>query len=310
MIIPNKFNGYMPDGRRLYFKKGGSSGTKEMQQMEADRQRRIQQAVDVINNIFDPSPYQKGVNVATSFDPSQTYYNADGSRYAMSSVGKGGGNQNSNSSGNIMQSINDGFSQMFGQQQPDYTAAQNALANGQLYTGVETINPESREKLYREQKDAVYDINAKEVTRQLENAERANRFGLARNGLLGGSADIDSNATLQEKTNEGLVQSAAAGDAAAASLRQQDERAKQSLIAMAQSGIDTGTAQQSALAALNATEQSALGERGASSLGNLFGDLSQAYLQNQYMKGSQNGWMYGSQYPNMSTQKTYGGNQS
>lgn len=300
MIIPSKHNGYS-EGRRLLFK-GGSNGAKEMQQMEADRQRRIQQAVDVINNIFDPKPYQKGVNAASSFDPNQTYYNADGSRYVVSPGAKVSGQPN-----NVMQALGNGFSQTFGQQQPDYSAAQNAVANGQLYTGVETVNPESREKLYREQKEAVYDVNAKEVNRQYENAERANRFGLARSGLLGGSADIDSNATLQEKTNEGLVQSAAAADAAAANLKLQDERSKQSLISMAQSGIDTGTAQQTALAALNANAQSALGERGASSLGNLFGDLSQAYLQNQYMKGSQNGWMYGAQYPNMSTQKTHGG---
>lgn len=63
-----------------------------------------------------------------------------------------------------------------------------AIANGELFTGVETVKPENkREKLYDEQRQAVYDINAKDVNRQYGDAEKANRFGLARNGLMGGS---------------------------------------------------------------------------------------------------------------------------
>lgn len=97
------------------------------------------------------------------------------------------------------------------------------------------------------------------VNRQYGDAEKANRFGLARNGLMGGSADVDSNARLQEMTNEGLVKAGGIADNAASALRTADESARQSLISMAQSGIDTGTAQQMAQQQLESTSQRGAG---------------------------------------------------
>ena len=128
-------------------------------------------------------------------------------------------------------------------------------------------------------RDSVYAINEKDVNDQYADAERANRFGLARNGLMGGSADIDSNARLQDITNKGLLQAGGIADSAAAKLRAQDESARQSLISMAQSGIDTGTAQQMAIESLNTTAQQAQGERAGATVGDLFGSLGQAYLR-------------------------------
>lgn len=281
MIIPTKFNGYGPDGRRLYFKgKGGSSGSKQMEQMEAQRQARISAAVNTINNIFDPRPYQKGVEAATSFDPTKMYYNADGTRFSAATTSKGalkgGGKGNSR-----YQNVN---GQLW-----DMQAVNDALAKGQLYSGVETITPDSREKLYQEQKQAIFDINAKELDDQFQNAERANRFGLARNGLMGGSADIESNAKLQDKVSEGLIQAQAKGEEAASQLRTNDEQSKASLIAMAQSGIDTGTAQQMAASQLAANAQTALGNRGGATIDRLFDSLSQAYLTNKLYQAAQNG---------------------
>ena len=225
MIIPNKFNGYFPDGRRLYFKGGSSSAAKEANRMAQERQARIKAAVNTINSIFDPV-----------------------------------GEEN------------------------------------------------SREKLYDEQQQAVYDLNKKRVNDQYADAERANRFALARNGLLGGSSDVESNAKLQEKTNEGLIKATALGQQAASDLRTADEQSKQSLISMAQSGIDTGTAQQMAAAQLNSNAQSALGQRGGATIGSLFDNLGQAYLTRQLLQASNNGYnLYGNQYGNLSTSKEYQG---
>jgi hypothetical protein len=159
-----------------------------------------------------------------------------------------------------------------------------------IKAAVDTINSVfdgngGRDSMYADQKQAVTDLNRREVDRQYTEAERANRFALARNGLLGGSADVDSNADLQRRTNEGIAQAVALGDQAGADLRTSDERTRQSLISMAQSGIDTGTAQQTALAGLNANSQAAAGARGGATVGNLFSDLSQAYLANQVAAG-------------------------
>lgn len=143
-----------------------------------------------------------------------------------------------------------------------------------------------RDRLYNEQKNVVYDINARDVERQYDNAERTNRFGLARNGLLGGSVDIDSNAELQRKNNEGLMQATGIADNAAANLKLQDERNRQSLISMAQSDIGSGTAQSLAQQSLSNAADSAYAERATASIGSLFDDMGQAYLTSKYYGNS------------------------
>ena len=253
MIIFSRFNGYTADGRRLYCK-GGDGGAKAMRRMEEERQARINAAIKAINDIFDPPARKQGVNAATSFDPSKTYYNADGSvfsgalddkatlgammtetnaiRNASSAGSKGGTGRYQSINGRLW----------------DMNKVNGALANGQLYTGVENVAPENKRlKLYEDQRNAVYEINSKDVNRQYGDAERNNRFGLARHGLMGGSADVDSNARLQEITNEGLMKASGIADNAAASLKAKDESTRQNLISMAQSGIDTGAAQQMAM---------------------------------------------------------------
>ena len=308
MRIINQFNGYGPDGRRLYFKGGGSSN--EAAKLEAQRQARVQAAVDAINAIFDPKPYttvDKNSVVTGGYDPTKTYYLADGSvfdpmstRTEMKQVTHlGGGAKPFEGKYTTYEPVSVTYM--------DWDKINNAIQSGSLY-GSKTVTPDSREKLYDEQEQAIYDLNAKEVNDQYADAERANRFALARNGLLGGSSDVESNANLQEKTNEGLVQAKALGQQAASDLRTADEQSKQSLIAMAQSGIDTGTAQQMAQAQLNANAQSALGQRGGATIGNLFDNLSQAYLTRQIMQAANNGYnLYDNNYNNLSTSKSYGG---
>ena len=308
MLIPIRWNGYV-QGRRLYFK-GGDGGASDMRKMEEERQARIDAAIQAINDIFDPKPYVTADldNKVTSYDPSQTYYLADGTVFDPMSTRTepytytvyGGGAKPLENRRKVTGTRTVTYL--------DWDKINNAIQSGSLY-GSKTVTPDSREKLYDEQRDAVYEINAKEVNDQYADAERANRFGLARNGLLGGSADVDSNARLQEITNEGLLQASGIADSAAAKLRAQDESARQSLISMAQSGIDTGTAQQMAIESLNTTAQQAQGERAGASIGDLFGSLGQAYLSyNKIANGSGLFSGDGVSSSGMSTRSTYQGN--
>lgn len=267
--------------------------------MEQDRQARIAASINAINDIFDPKAYKQGTNAATAFDPSKTYYNKDGSVFDAQK------NFSLPTTGNLRTNLMYQIASLPNQYANpwDMNKINKAIANGELYTGYETVTPEnSREKLYDEQQQAVYDLNAKAVKDQYGDAERVNRFALARNGLLGGSSNIESNALLQEKNNEGLIQAQALGQQSASALRTSDEQAKQSLIATAQSGIDTGTAQQMAAAQLNSNAQSALGQRGGATIGSLFDNLGQAYLTRQLLQASNNGYnLYNNQYGNSST---------
>ncbi len=154
----------------------------------------------------------------------------------------------------------------------------------------------SRQTLYKQQRDAVYDLNKREVDRQAAVAERLNRFGLARTGLLGGSVNVDSVAELDRRTNEGLMRAGGIAQAAADELEANDEKTRINLISTAQSGIDTGAAAQQALSGLKANANQASGARVGATVGSLFNDLSQAYLFNQQNQGRQSGMQYGNQW--------------
>lgn len=166
----------------------------------------------------------------------------------------------------------------------------------------------SRDALYKNQHDAVYDLNKSEVDRQATEAERLNRFGLARTGLTGGSVNVDSVTDLNRRTNEGLMRAGGIADQAAADLKTADERTRSNLISLAQSGIDTGTAASQALNGLDVNASNAASARSGSTVGSLFNDLSQAYLMNQQNQGRQSGMQYGNQWLGVSSPgKTYQG---
>lgn len=274
---------------------GGGDPGAAAQQQEADRQTRIKAAVDKINGIFSGAPVTSGTSKATSFDPNAQYYDADGNPWTAPTKVTQASYSYDGDTG-----IQNGFTPT--QTALDTDAINQAIAGGKVFTGRNTVTPMSRDALYDQQKQAVTDMNTRDVNKQYAQAERQNRFGLARSGLLGGSADVDSNALLQDKTNQGLIQASALGDQAAADLKTADERSKQNLISMAQSGIDTGTAQTMALHNLDATAQTAAANRGAATIGNLFGDLGQAYLLNQQATGARAGVNNTQQqYPNLAT---------
>lgn len=168
----------------------------------------------------------------------------------------------------------------------------------------------NREQAYQSHRNAVYDLNTQEVQRQAEEAERANRFALARNGLLGGSVNIDSNEELNRRTNEGLMQASGLADDAAASLRSQDEATKNSLLSMATNGINSAQASQLAVSGLQSNLANAAANEAVAQVGNLFGDIQNAYLYNQAIK--QNAKNYAPYYQQTqkdqtAPQNTYGG---
>jgi len=153
----------------------------------------------------------------------------------------------------------------------------------------------SRDAMYADQKSNVYDLNKLEVDRQAKVAERDNRFGLARNGLMGGSVDVDSNQELDRRTNEGLLRAGGIADQSAADLKTADERTRSNLLSMAQSGIDTGSAATMALEGLKVNADNVAQARAGATVGNLFSDLSNAYLMNQANQGTTAGMAYGQQ---------------
>lgn len=142
----------------------------------------------------------------------------------------------------------------------------------------------NRNSLYQSHRNAVYDLNTKEVERQAAEMERANRFAMARNGLLGGSVDIDSNAEINRRTNEGLAKAGGIADAAMADLQNADENARNNLVSMANAGTDATTAAQLAANNLRQNADAATADRSVASVGDLFSSMANAYLFNDLSK--------------------------
>ena len=242
-------------GEKLRPHKGGGGGDGGARQMEEERQARINAAVSQINNIFNNKvPEQRTRYKGPSRTISEDEYKA-----MVASE------QKMLPQSNMLQRLT---SQMY---------------RPETYTEfVDGAPANSREQMYTNQRQAVYDLNTRDVNRQAADAERLNRFSLARNGLLGGSADVDSGFEINRMTNEGLMKAGGIADQAAADLRMSDERTRGNLIAMAQSGIDTGTAQQMALSGLAANAEAAKSSAAAATVGDLFSGLSGAYMGNMY----------------------------
>lgn len=257
MLIPSKHSGHTRDGIRLYFKGGGDPGA-DARAQEAERQARITAATQRINQIF---------NGAQNVTKTRTVK----------------GKMLTGPEAQVMETFDQG----------DHTGyrfvggkdATYAPDTTETYTELETPAVNPRDKLYSDQRNAVYDINSQEVNRQATEAERTNRFGLARAGLAGGSADIDGVSEINRRTNEGLLRAGGIADQSAADLKTADERTRSNLISMAQSGIDTGSASTMALNGLKVNADSVASQRSGSTVGGLFDDMSQAYLMNQANQG-------------------------
>lgn len=132
-----------------------------------------------------------------------------------------------------------------------------------------------------------------DLDRQKAVADRKLKFALARSGQVGGSLQADEGKVLGEDYSKGLVQATQRGLQAGAGLRGEDEATRQSLIAMAQAGLDTTTASSEAASALRANLEAGKANSTANSLADVFGDLSGVYNNSLDAKAQRAGQKYG-----------------
>jgi len=110
-----------------------------------------------------------------------------------------------------------------------------------------------------------------DLNRQHDSAGRNLKFALARSGLTGGSVAADQARTMGEDYQRGILQADRLAQGHAHDLRNADEQARQSLIAMAQNGInDTGAGMQAAQL-MQANLAGARSQMNANAIGDVFG---------------------------------------
>ena len=122
--------------------------------------------------------------------------------------------------------------------------AANAQQQGQIQNSVNQINAAYTNPNRTNQYEAYNKNLSNYYTGQVNDQEATNarnlKFAMARSGLSGGSAAIDSNTQLQKDYTQGLLQASQQAQAGTSALEQSDINAKNQMISMAQAGGSIG----------------------------------------------------------------------
>ena len=185
--------------------------------------------------------------------------------------------------------------------------ADEAARQAKIQAAVDAVNGQfagaNRNAMYTDIGNATRDVATRDLDKQFTQASNQNLFGLARAGLTGGSVDAESGGDLQSRYGEGKIRAEQAGVSAAADLKSVDEKTRQNLLGLAESGIDTGTAASLAAGQSAAAAESAKAGTAGASVGRLFDDLGQAYLTNRVLTAR-----YPTGLPQQSTGSSFFGN--
>lgn len=120
-----------------------------------------------------------------------------------------------------------------------------------------------------------------ELERQMAEAERQNRFAMARSGLVGSRQQIDAGRDLGEAYNRGVVDSDRLAQRSLASLRASDEDSRRAIIQMVQAGADATTASSAAMRQMQTNLSGARADMNASALGDVFSGFADMYRRSR-----------------------------
>ena len=124
---------------------------------------------------------------------------------------------------------------------------------------------------------AIREFYTGDANRQKGIADRNLKFSMARSGLTGGSAAVDSNRTLGEEYTKGLLDAENKAQGAYSDLEMQDEQTRLGLLAAVRSGMDATTAAQRAAGGMAQNAAGAKSDALAQGLGDSFGSTAQTY---------------------------------
>lgn len=247
---------------------GSDKAAKEANKLEQQRQANIQKSIAAINQIYD-----YGAN-ADKAAPLLTRLNQIQNPPTLVAAGLG-------ASGHLE------------------TPSEKAAREAEIASITNQLNTykSAAQQPYRDYSATVAQSLGQDLARQTEIAQRNVRFGLARSGLTGGSADVDANKDLQHQYDIGTLKASQKGQQAYNDLLSKDMQTKQQLIGLAQGGLDATSAQSQALEAIRGNIADAQAQATYQNLGDIFGGLGQSVLANKVAQGVQQGsalppWAY------------------
>lgn len=149
-------------------------------------------------------------------------------------------------------------------------------------------NPSARTPIYNQVRDDVYGLQANRLNENREDTLRKLRFGLARTGLTGGSADISAQGMEQRQFGRALMDASQSAQSAADEVRANDERTRLNLISQMRAGLDAGNATQNALAQMTNNVNAAKGATNYAAVDSYAAAMQPALARYQIQQGVQN----------------------
>lgn len=144
---------------------------------------------------------------------------------------------------------------------------------------------QARENLYSKIGTDATNVAMTDLNKERGIAERELKFNLARNGLSGGSRDIDANRDVLDTYQQGVLKASNMGTQTANNARLSDEKTRVNLINSIQAGLTAGDAVQQAYAGMSNNASAAQDEANATTLAGFFDVLRSQQDRNQYQKG-------------------------
>ena len=140
---------------------------------------------------------------------------------------------------------------------------------------------ETRRPAYEQHAQNVRAFHNQALEEDYTTANRELRDALARQGLTGGSADIDQSALIARKKGEGAIEAGRRADVAAADLEAADESVKQGLVNQINAGLDASSAGNALYAGMQGARERAASADVTNRLNNFFRNIGAIYETQQ-----------------------------
>ena len=127
-----------------------------------------------------------------------------------------------------------------------------------------------------------------DIARNRADTTRNVGFGLQRNGLFGGSVDVDTHRDITDANQRSVIQANQLADSQVAQMRSNDESTRADLISRINAGLDADSAATTASQRMAINRQQALSEPSSGALNNLFASIGGALNSYQYANGAAN----------------------
>jgi hypothetical protein len=144
---------------------------------------------------------------------------------------------------------------------------------------------QKRETLYGKIAEDAKGTALLDLSKDRKDTERELGFMLARQGLTGGSRDIDVNREILDTNQQGILKASNLGLSIANDARSSDDKTRVSLINSIRAGLDQGSAQQQAYEGMRNNANAASDAAKGASLAGFFDTLRQRQQQAAYQGG-------------------------